>query len=228
MKIDTRSSGPADRAGSVRGVQRVRLAVEFGVLFFGLVGGYALLGSPGGPIPPLVVLGGLAFWWLRRQPGFDRAGLTRPAALRAALPSILLLWAAVAVAGVVTVAVLDPGDLFDMPREQPLLWLAIVVFYPLLSVYPQELIFRAFLLHRYAPVFGDGRAAAGASAVAFGFAHIIFGTLASVLLTLAGGWLFARRYQRTRSLLTASVEHALYGVLAFTIGLGALFYHGAA
>jgi hypothetical protein len=48
-----------------------------------------------------------------------------------------------------------------------------------------------------------------------------------VLLTLAGGWLFARRYQRTRSLLAASVEHALYGVLAFTVGLGTLFYHAA-
>jgi hypothetical protein len=47
------------------------------------------------------------------------------------------------------------------------------------------------------------------------------------VLTLIGGWLFARRYQRTRSLLAASVEHALYGVLAFTVGLGALFHHGA-
>ncbi|MBX7270148.1 hypothetical protein KIF24_31750 [Micromonospora sp. Llam7] len=30
-----------------------------------------------------------------------------------------------------------------------------------------------------------------------------------------------------RSLLTTSVEHALYGVLAFTVGLGHLFYHAA-
>ena len=44
---------------------------------------------------------------------------------------------------------------------------------------------------------------------------------------MLGGWLFARRYQRTRSLLTVSVEHALYGVLIFTIGLGDLFYHAA-
>ncbi|MEV0717803.1 hypothetical protein [Asanoa sp. NPDC050611] len=48
-----------------------------------------------------------------------------------------------------------------------------------------------------------------------------------MLLTPAGGWLFARRYQRTRSLLVASVEHSRSGVLAFTIGLGDLFYHGA-
>jgi membrane protease YdiL (CAAX protease family) len=102
------------------------------------------------------------------------------------------------------------------------------VFYPLLSVYPQELLYRSFLLHRYRPVFGDGTGAAAASAVAFGCAHLMFHNVLSVLLTLVGGWLFARRYQRSRSLLTASVEHALYGVLAFTIGLGALFYHGAA
>ncbi|MEU4707697.1 hypothetical protein AB0G00_14815 [Nocardia salmonicida] len=42
------------------------------------------------------------------------------------------------------------------------------------------------------------------------------------------GVLFATRYQRTRSLLTTSVEHALYGILMFTIGLGDFFYHGAA
>ncbi|WP_179265989.1 hypothetical protein [Asanoa hainanensis] len=43
--------------------------VEFVVVFFGAVGGYALLGSPGSPIPVLLVAGGLAFWHLRRRPG---------------------------------------------------------------------------------------------------------------------------------------------------------------
>ncbi len=97
----------------------------------------------------------------------------------------------------------------------------------MLSVYPQELIFRAFLMRRYAPIFGTGYRAAAASAAAFGFAHIIYGTVASVVITAVGGWLFARRYQRTRSLAVVWLEHALYGVLAFTVGLGDLFYHGA-
>ncbi|GIF47368.1 CAAX prenyl protease-like protein [Asanoa ferruginea] len=201
--------------------------VEFGALFFVAVGGYALLGSPGSPIPVLLVFGGLALWWLRRQPDFDRRDLWRREALRPALRPVLLTWAAAAVVGIGAVAVIRPDHLFDLPRESPWIWLAVVIFYPLLSVYPQELLFRAFLLHRYAPVFGTGWAAAAASAVAFGFAHIILGSFWSVLLTLAGGWLFARRFQRTRSLLVASVEHSLYGVLAFTIGLGDLFYHGA-
>lgn len=207
--------------------RRVRLGFEYLVLFFGAVGGYALLDSPGSPIPFLVVLGGGAWFYLRRQPTFDRGDLWRADALRPALPSILVVGAISAALMVVAVAIWDADRLFRLPREAPQIWLLIIVLYPLLSVYPQGLLFRAFLMHRYAPAFGNGVASAVASATAFGFAHIIYGTVASVLLTLAAGWMFARRYQRTRSLLTASVEHALLGVLVFTIGLGDLFYRGA-
>jgi membrane protease YdiL (CAAX protease family) len=205
----------------------MRLAVELLVLFFGVVGSYTLAGSPGSPIPFLVVGAVGAYVYLWRQRGFERRDLTRASAVPAALPAILVGWAVAAAAGVVALAVVRPEQLFDLPREEPLIWGVVVVFYPLLSVYPQELIYRAFFLHRYAPLLGTGAWAAAASAAAFGFAHLIFGNVLSVLLTLAGGWLFARRYQKTRSLLAASVEHALYGVLAFTIGFGDLFYHGA-
>jgi membrane protease YdiL (CAAX protease family) len=167
------------------------------------------------------VFGALAFWWLRRQPDFDRRDLWRREALRPALRPILPTCAAAALVGIAAVALIRPDHLFDLPRESPWLWLAVVIFYPLLSLYPQELLFRAFLLHRYAPVFGTAWAAAAASAVASGSAHIIFGSVRSVPLTLAG--LLARRFQHTRSLLVASVEH---GVLAFTIGLDDLFHHG--
>jgi membrane protease YdiL (CAAX protease family) len=201
--------------------------IEFCVLFVGLPVFFGLVRIPGGPIPLLIVLGPAAYWYLRRRPDLDRRDLTRPEALRAALPSILGLWSVAALVAVLAIALFLPGWLFNLPRQQPWLWAAVVVFYPLVSVYPQELLFRAFLLYRYAPVFGTGTRAAAASAVAFGLAHLMFHNVWSVALTLVGGWLFARRYQRTRSLLTASVEHALYGVLAFTVGLGALFYHGA-
>ncbi len=203
-----------------------RLA-EFAAVFFGSVVALLVLDVPGGPIPVLVAAAALVLIGLRRAPGFDRADLVRAGALRAELPALVAGWAAAAVLMIAAVAVVDRDHLFDMPRGQPLLWLAVVLLYPLLSVYPQELIYRAFLLHRYAPVFGTGRLAAAASAVAFAFAHLIFGNVPAVLLTLAGGWLFARRYQRSRSLLTVAVEHAGYGVLIFTVGLGRLFWHGA-
>jgi uncharacterized protein len=202
-------------------------AVEFVVLFFGVTGVYVATDVPGGPIPVLLVAGAAAGLYLRRADGFERRTFVRPEALRPAMPSVTWLWLAVSVLGTVVVAFVDRAHLFDLPRQRPWLWLAILVFYPLASVYPQELLFRAFLLHRYAPVFRTERMAAAASAVAFSFAHLLFGNLLAVLLTLAGGWLFARRYQRTRSLLAVSVEHALYGATIFTIGLGRFFYHAA-
>ncbi len=48
------------------------------------------------------------------------------------------------------------------------------------------------------------------AAAAFGFAHIIYGSVVA-------GWIFARDLPE---------EHSLYGVLAFTTGLGDIFYHG--
>ncbi|GIG87174.1 hypothetical protein Pen02_21100 [Plantactinospora endophytica] len=208
--------------------RRGYLAVEYALLFFGAVLGYVLVGSPGSPIPPLLLLAGLATIYLRRRVDFDRRSWWGRAALRREWLPMLRLWAVAAGVAVAALAVLAPDRLFELPRQAPLLWAAIVVFYPLFSVYPQEVIFRAFLMHRYAPVFGSGHWLVAASALAFGFVHLIFGNLLSVVLTLAGGWLFARRYQRRGSLLVASVEHALYGLLVFTVGLGDFFYHGAA
>jgi hypothetical protein len=208
------------------GRRRWWLAAEFVALYFGVVGGYIALSLPGGPIPPLVVGAVVVAVLLRRDPTVDRRDLLRPEALRPALPGILTLWAAVSVAALAGVALADPGRLFDLPRDDPAMWAAVVIGYPFLSVYPQELLYRAFLLHRYAPVLGTGRRAAAAGAAAFGFAHLLFGNVLAVVATVVGGWLFTRRYQRTRSLLTVSVEHALYGVTIFTIGLGRLFYHG--
>jgi membrane protease YdiL (CAAX protease family) len=87
--------------------------------------------------------------------------------------------------------------------------------------------YRAFFFHRYRRLFGEGGRMVLASALAFGFVHIIFGHWISVVLSTAGGLLFAATYARSRSLLLTSLEHAFFGDLIFTIGLGQFFYHGA-
>ncbi|MFD9704193.1 CPBP family intramembrane glutamic endopeptidase [Lentzea sp. NPDC059081] len=203
--------------------RKAYLAAEYVVVFFGLALLRNLLARGTSPIPVLLVLGGASVAYLLRSRTFDRRSLWRPEEVR--LKPILALWLVAAAAAVVAVLVLFPDQLFALPKEQPLLWLAVLVFYPLFSVYPQELVFRAFLFERYGPAFGTWTVAA--SAAAFGFVHIVFGSWVSVVLSAAGGWLFATRYRRTRSLLAASVEHALYGVLVFTVGLGQFFFHGA-
>ena len=131
-------------------------------MFYGLTGLIVATGVPGGPIPVLLVAAAAVWAYFRR---FDRHDLWRAGPLRGALPGMLGRWALFSVLAVVGVAVFDPQHLFDLPRRQPWLWLAVLVLYPLLSVYPQEPLSRAFLLRRYAPLFGAGR---GAAAVAFG------------------------------------------------------------
>jgi membrane protease YdiL (CAAX protease family) len=207
--------------------RRAYLAAEYVALFFGTIAAFATLADGVSPIPFLVVLGIVSVAYLLRQDGFVRADLLRPEAVPGQLRSILTLWVLAAVVAVAAVALLLPGDLFSFPREEPVVWAIVAVAYPLLSVYPQELIFRGFLFHRYQPVFGAGPGILLASAAAFGFAHIIFGNWFAVIVTTLGGLLFARRYQRSGSLLAASIEHGLYGVLFFTVGLGQFVYHGA-
>jgi len=51
--------------------------------------------------------------------------------------------------------------------------------------------------------------------------------LLAVVMTSIGGLIFGWRYMKSRSLAAVSFEHALYGQLVFTIGLGRYFYHGA-
>jgi len=118
------------------------------------------------------------------------------------------------------VVCLDPAHAFGLVRARPWLWLLISVAYPVLSVVPQELVFRSFFVHRYGPILGTEEAAVLVSAVAFAAAHLVLRNWFAVVLTLAGGLLFARTYLRTRSLPAVAWEHALYGVGLFTIGLG--------
>lgn len=180
---------------------------------------------PGLLIPGLLAGAAACSIVLFRDPTFDRSRLW--GGMRGQTRSIAIFFAMGAAAMLVAMAVFHSHALFELPRRNPILWGAIMFFYPLLSVYPQEIIYRAFLMHRYRDVFPTPATAIAASAAAFAFGHIIFDNQLAVLLTLAGGILFAWRYHCARAVFPAAVEHALYGCLIFTIGLGEFFYLGA-
>lgn len=124
-------------------------------------------------------------------------------------------------------SLLAPELLFSLVKRDPLLWLAVMLLYPLLSVYPQELIYRSFFFHRYRTLISHPSLMIGLNALLFGYLHIIFHNWIALLLTTLGGLYFATLYQRSRSLLFVSFVHALYGDLLFTLGLGSYFYHGS-
>lgn len=102
-----------------------------------------------------------------------------------------------------------------------------MLLYPVLSVYPQGIIYRAFLFARYQRLFGSQWLLLLASALAFAYVHIIFRNGLAIALAFAAGLLFAYRYQQTGSLFISCFEHALYGCAIFTVGLGRSFYYGA-
>jgi len=127
----------------------------------------------------------------------------------------------------IAVYFLAPQLLFSFIKSSPKLWALIIIFYPLVSVYLQELIYRAFFFHRYQALFGRGWGMLLASALAFGFVHIIFRNWLAVGLCAIGGFLFSFTYQISGSLLLACLDHTIFGNFLFTIGLGQFFYHGS-
>jgi CAAX protease family protein len=86
--------------------------------------------------------------------GFDRAALKRLNAFQRDLRSILRIFAPAALLLVVAPALLIPDKLFVFPGSRPLVWLAVMVLYPLLLAWPQELVFRGFFFQRYRKFFG--------------------------------------------------------------------------
>lgn len=115
---------------------------------------------------------------------------------------------------------------FSLPRQRTQLYLTIMVLYPVVSVWPQEVLYRAFFFHRYACILRRPWARVLGSALAFGFMHVLFLNAVAPLLTFFGGLLFAWTYERSRSTLACSIEHAVYGCWVFTVGLGVYFYGG--
>ena len=120
-------------------------------------------------------------------------------------------------------------DLFlEFPFRRPDTFKRIMILYPLLSVIAQELVYRTFFFHRYRPLFGSQVALAVAvNGVLFGYAHIVMGNVFAVWSTALVGMLLAARYVATRSIWAVWLEHALWGWLVFTVGLGHWFFTGA-
>jgi len=175
-----------------------------------------------------VLLGMAAGCWafLHWRQGLTWRSVWQAPVARAEWRRILTVYAAALPCLVGLLWLIEPGALVSLAAQRPELWLAIMVLYPIVSVLPQEIIYRVFFFGRYRPLFGDGMAMMLANALAFGLGHLIFHNWPSVALTFLGGWLFARTYQRTKSLRAVSVEHALYGCAIFTIGYGHYFYEG--
>lgn len=203
------------------------LLAELTVLFVGMPLAFRFKRVFLPPLPVLWVFALYCLYQLYRDPSFDREMLWNPRPLAAATKSIVACFLLAAVTIATALWQVRPDLLFSFVKRAPVWWAVVMVLYPVLSVYPQGIVFRAYFMHRFADLFIAPSVLVFASAIAFSFMHIIFRNWIAVGLTLAGGLLFAWRYMQTGSLLASSFEHALYGCWMFTVGLGEFFYKGA-
>ena len=192
--------------------------IELTLLFFILPVGLIL------PLPPylLVAMAMIAvfycIWLMAKNNQLSKTKLTglptgtdwRPIMLR------IVLFIAVSTA---LVWWFLPAKLFFVIRENPMMWIGISVFYTLVSVYPQELIYRHFFYWRYSHLLAPGQFLI-MNAILFSLAHTIFMNNLVFILTLGGGLLFAQTYKNSKSLMLTSIEHAIYGLWLYTVGLG--------
>jgi uncharacterized protein len=161
------------------------------------------------------------------DPAFDRKQLWNVRGAARGVHRIVITFVVLGILMALGVAMMTPDRLLYLVRERPELWAMIMIGYPIFSVYPQEVIFRTFMFHRYRRLFTDPRIMVLMSGLAFGYAHIFFENQIAVIMTIIGGLLFAWTYEKTRSTFAVWLEHGLYGCFIFTIGLGIYFFSGA-
>jgi membrane protease YdiL (CAAX protease family) len=220
------------KAGTDRvpdGPGRLRLRVEMCLIFAVLPGLLVLVrGQVHGFVIPLILLAALlCLLYLLGQPGFPRRRLWNAGAFRHHLRRMLRVLLPLAALAALLSYLYDPARFLTFPRQMPVFWLLVMLLYPVLSAYPQELIYRAFFVQRYACLFRSERGLMLASALAFGWSHVFLGNWIAPVFATLGGLLFARTYLRSGSLLQAALEHGLWGDLLFTLGTGWYFYAGS-
>jgi membrane protease YdiL (CAAX protease family) len=115
-----------------------------------------------------------------------------------------------------------PKSLFSVMLNKPKLWLLILIFYSVFSVYPQELLYRTFFFKRYSALFKNENLFIFINALLFSLAHLFFKNTLVLLLTFIGGILFAITFNKTKSTFLVSIEHSIYGCWLFTVGMGTM------
>jgi len=173
------------------------------------------------------------FLFLRIDPSFENRKLWNWASFKESFRQIMIVFAVggptiLLLAWVLAkhTSLMDQQGFLYIPRQYPLLMLAIIFFYPWISAYPQEITHRAFFFHRYEPILGSGRLIFVLNVLAFSWLHAPMWNVIALVMTIPAGILFAWTYRRTNSALAAGFEHAIYGVWVFFVGLGYFVYAG--
>lgn len=210
---------------------KTRLIIELLVLFAAIPIALAL--KPLFPISALLLLAGLVYAAFISKDIFLEGqwrDLLRCIKRAASLPNLrdfkpqmirvgILLVLFILISGFY-MAMHRPNDFLHPINNNISLWLFITGMYALMSVLPQEFLYRSFFFKRYGSLFSNQWSLILTNAALFSLAHLMFYNALVMALTFAGGFLFAYTYHQTRSYWLVSIEHFIYGWWLYSVGMG--------
>ncbi|TMO65415.1 CPBP family intramembrane glutamic endopeptidase [Pseudoalteromonas aurantia] len=170
--------------------------------------------------PALIILMAVCTFLLLTDPHFKRFRLTSLGQFSTVKKRIFTSFFAGALFSAMLYGLLNQENWFSFPLDSTRQWLILLIAYPLLSVLPQELIFRSYFFHRYKKILPNKTARIILSASVFALAHCVYDNWIAIGLSFGGGLLFAYTYAHSRSLLVCVLEHSLWGLWVFTLGVG--------
>lgn len=122
----------------------------------------------------------------------------------------------------ITIALIIAAGLFlllEKPRFSPTEGIGFYVFYILISCPAQELLFRGILsrilqelrLHRALEL--------SVAAALFGYVHIIYGDMLTVVVMSIVGLFWYRAYQQSLNVIGVTISHVVLGVMMIALGI---------
>ena len=168
---------------------------------------------------PLFLVFFLSLYLLKKTPSFSFDFLKKETEWK----FVFLVSLIFVVSGFVYTIILDNNLLFNLPKNYFFIWLAVILFYPILSVIPQEIIFRVLFFERYSCLFKNQFLYLILNSIIFAYIHLVFQNFHAFFITLITSPIFAYAYLN-KSFKTCFLTHTVGGQLVFTYGLGEYFY----
>lgn len=122
----------------------------------------------------------------------------------------------------ITIALIIAAGLFLLlkkPRFSPTEGIGFYVFYILISCPAQELLFRGILSRMLQELRLHRALELGVAAALFGYAHIIYGDMLTVVVMSIVGLFWYRAYQRSSNLIGVTISHVVLGVTTIALGI---------
>ena len=168
---------------------------------------------------PLFLVFFLSLYLLKKTPSFSFESLKKKTEWK----FFFLISVIFAISGFFYTIMLDSNLLFNLPKNYFILWVLVMLIYPIFSVIPQEIIFRVLFFERYSCLFKNQFLYIVLNSIIFAYIHLVFQNFHAFFITLITSPIFAYAYVN-KSFKTCFLVHTIGGQLVFTYGLGKYFY----